>query len=301
MVKNDVKRCAVFGVNGYLGAHLADLLRRQGAVVTGYDVQPAHSVDTIPYVSLDVMQPDEWAKFDPQVDFVFFFSGLTGTYQGFEQAQRYLQVNEGGLLSMLEALRKSGSSAKVIFPSTRLVYRGSDQLLTEDAPKEAKSVYAVNKLACEGYLQAYHQSFGIPFTVFRICLPYGSLLETGASYGTVGFFLREARAGRNITLFGDGGQRRTLTHVYDLCKVVLTVGFMRETCSDVFNVGGEQYTVRDIAALIARKYGVGVDYREWPEADLRLESGSTCFDDSLIRQRSRHVNRYSFESWVAQL
>lgn len=301
MQQGSVRRYAVFGVNGYLGSHCAHVLCQQGHLVKGYDVQPECSVQSLSYESLDVTQPEAWGKFDSRVDCIFFFSGLTGTYQGFEQAQRFLHANEGGLLFLLETLRKSGATAKVVFPSTRLVYQGSEALLTEDAPKETKTVYAVNKMACEGYLRAYQNSFDLNYTVFRICLPYGSLFEKATSYGTVGFFMRTAQSGRAITLYGDGSQRRTVTHVLDICQQVICAGHLAGTNGCVFNIGGEHYSVRDIAGLIARKYGVGVEYRDFPDADRRLESGTTLFDDTRLRRASGYVRQHSFEAWLEQV
>ena len=253
-------RCAVFGVNGYLGSHLAHALRTAGHHVQGYGVQVQPLLPGVPYTSLDVAKPDDWNRFDPEVDAVFFFSGLTGTLQGFEQAQRYLQVNEGGLLYLLERIRTSGRQLKIIFPSTRLVYQGSETPLKEDAPKLPKSIYAINKLACEQILRAYYLSFDIPYVTYRICVPYGSFLETGHAYGTIGFFLRMAKAGRSITLFGDGSQRRTLTHVRDICTQIIDTAFLPETTANIFNIGGEKYSLQETAGEIARKFGVAVEY-----------------------------------------
>lgn len=81
-----------------------------------------------------------------------------------------MDVNEKGLLHLLNHIRLSPYRPKIIFPSTRLVYQGADKALTEEAKKETKTIYAVNKLACEGYLYAYRQSFDIPYTIFRICI-----------------------------------------------------------------------------------------------------------------------------------
>lgn len=300
MQTNEAKRCAVFGANGYLGSHLVHALQRRGFSVATYDIQP-EGLGAASYTQLDVTQPEAWRRFDPGVDYVFFFTGLTGTLQGFELSQKFMQVNEGGLLHLLESLRTSGSAAKVIFPSTRLVYRGSDALLDEDAQKETKTPYAVNKLACEGYLSAYHAAFDLPYAVFRICVPYGSLFGGAFSYGMIGFFLRQAQAGKNIVLFGDGAQRRTLTHAADICEHVLGVSLSPAVRSGVFNVGGEHFSVREVASAIAAKYGVSVECRPWPEQDLKLESGSTQFSDDRMQRACRYERAFSFMPWVESL
>ena len=301
-VSQRLLNCAVFGANGYLGSHLAHALCSAGHHVQGYGIRAEPLLPNLPYTSLDVANPDDWARFEPEIDAVFFFSGLTGTHQGFEQAQRYLQVNEGGLLHLLERIRASGRKPKIIFPSTRLVYRGSDSPQEEDAPELPKSIYAINKLACEQILRAYHLSFDIPYVTYRICVPYGSFLKTGHAYGTIGLFLGMAKAGKSITLFGDGSQRRTLTHAREICRQIIDTAFLPETTANVFNISGEDYSLKEIADEIARKYGVSVEYRPWPKADLSLETGSTVFDDTRIRHLlSAATPLHTFASWVKEL
>lgn len=294
-------RTAVLGANGYLGRHLVHFLRLAGHAVQAYDIQDGPADPGVAYRRLDVTDAASWAAFDDTVDAVFFFAGLTGTHQGFEQAQRYLVVNEGGLLHLLERIRAAGRPLKVIFPSTRLVYQGGDAPLSEEAPKETKTIYAVNKLACEHYLAAYNNAFGIPYAVFRICVPYGNVLSQDYSYGTIGFFLRMAQAGKPITLFGDGSQRRTFTHVEDLCRQVIGAGLDPACRCTCLNVAGEEYSLREVADMIARRYQVEVFCCEWPPADWHLESGSTVFEAAAIQRFIRQAPRFKLAEWVAAL
>ena len=161
----------------------------------------------------------------------------------------------------------------------------------EDDEKETKTIYAVNKLACEGILQAYKDSFDIPYTVFRICIPYGNLLSNDYSFGTVGFFIKQAEAGKDITLYGGGTIKRTFTHMEDLCNQVIEGAFKPGSNGEVYNVGGETLSLHDAAEIIAKKYGVSVTAVPWPERDLRIESDHTYFDDKKI-QTLLHFGAY---------
>ena len=225
------------------------------------------------------------------VDYVFMFAGLTGTYAGFDTYEKYVAINEMALLNVLDAIRQSSFRPKVIFPSTRLVYKGVDKALKEDDEKESKTIYAANKLACEGYLQAYHDSFDIPYSIFRICIPYGNMLSSDYSFGTVGFFIKQAKAGKDITLYGGGTIKRTFTHIEDLCRQIIEGAFCLESNGGIYNVGGETLSLHDAAEIIAKKYGVNVIAVPWPERDLRIESDHTYFDDAKI-QALLHFESY---------
>lgn len=286
-----MKKIGVIGANGYIGKHIVSYLQRHYDVnVDSYDI--VAECDLPNYHKVDLTDKESIKGLNLDLDYIFMFAGLTGTYNGFNEYQKFISINELGLLNLLDAIKNSEYRPKVIFPSTRLVYKGVDKSLKEDDLKECKTIYAANKLACEGYLQAYHDSFDIPYTIFRICLPYGNLLSTDYSFGTVGFFIRQAKAGKDITLYGGGNIKRTFTHMEDLCYQIIEGSFQHESNGQTYNVGGETLSLHDAAEIIAAKYGTKVTEIPWPERDLRIESSHTYFDDTKIRSLLRNMNPY---------
>lgn len=286
-----MKKIGVIGANGYIGKHIVSYLQRYYDVnVNSYDI--VAECDLPNYHKVDLTDKESIKGLNLDLDYIFMFAGLTGTYNGFNEYEKFISINELGLLNLLDAIKNSEYRPKVIFPSTRLVYKGIDKSLKEDDLKECKTIYAANKLACEGYLQAYHDSFDIPYTIFRICLPYGNLLSTDYSFGTVGFFIKQAKAGKDITLYGGGNIKRTFTHMEDLCYQIIEGSFHHESNGQTYNVGGETLSLHDAAEIIAAKYGTKVTEIPWPERDLRIESSHTYFDDTKIRSLLRNMNPY---------
>lgn len=280
MVKD--KKVSVIGANGFIGKHLVYYLRNKGcASIDCYDVVP--SADLPNYHCVDLTDREDVESINLDVDYIFMFAGLTGTHAGFDAYKKYININEIALLNLLDAIRKSEYRPKVIFPSTRLVYKGYYKPLKEEDEKESKTIYAANKIACEGYLQAYHDSFDIPYTVFRICIPYGNLLSSDYSFGTVGFFIKQAKAGYDITLYGGGTIKRTFTHMEDLCYQIVEGSMKKESGGQIYNVGGETLSLRQAAEIVAAKFGTNVVGVPWPERDLRIESDHTFFDDTKIQ------------------
>ncbi len=275
-----MKRVAIVGGKGYIGKHLAFYLKGRGYDVMTYDVVPDEEEN---YMCVDMTNNESVSKVDLNVDYIYMFAGLTGTYAGFDAYEKYISINEISLLNLLDAIRKSEFRPKVIFPSTRLVYKGHDKSLKEEDEKESKTIYAVNKMACEGYLQAYHDSFDIPYTVFRICIPYGNLLSSDYSFGTVGFFIKQAKTRNDITLYGGGNIKRTFTHMEDLCYQIVEGAMKNESNGQIYNVGGEILSLRQAAEIVASKFGSNVVFVPWPEKDLRIESDHTYFDDTKIQ------------------
>lgn len=292
-------RFAVLGSNGYLGRHMALHLQSQGHQVDGYDLHPASLVPGIAYAPVNLIDPVDWEKVDTQVDALYWFCGLTGTRQGFDQYEAYLAANELSLLHMLNCLRHRGHRPRVIFPSSRLVYRGQPGPLGEEAPQESKTVYSANKRAAEALLQAYQAAFGIPYTVYRICVPYANVVGPGYSFGTIGAFIRLAREQQTIPLYGGGTARRTFTHIQDICSQITATAMRPETDGQIFNIAGEAFSLAEVAAWIADRLGAHVVTVPWPESDLAIESGDTVFDDTKIRALVPTPLRLHLHEWIA--
>jgi UDP-glucose 4-epimerase len=248
-----------------------------------------------------VTKREDFAACDDH-DVVFFLAGISGPARSLADYEAYVRINEIGLLNLLDHLKQLPRKPRVVFPSTRLVYKGNkDQPLTEEAPKEFLSIYASNKHACEQYLAMHRRMFGIDYSIYRICVPYGDLVGGAESYGTVGFFLGRARSGQPIRLFGDGALKRTFTHVGDVCRQIAETATRSDSSGECYNVDGETFSLREVAELIAARYGVAIEYAEWPESDLRLESGDTIFDASKIRGLLQPTLEHTLAGWVEGL
>lgn len=296
-------RSIVFGANGYLGRHLVKALIEANFDVDAYGIE-AESADNIPnYKYLDCVDIAALEKIDLQVDLIFIFAGMTGTFSGFEDYQRFLQVNDLVLLNILNAVRKSNSKARLVFPSTRLVYKGVENTpLIETDEKEAKTIYAQNKLSCESYLHMFSDIFNINYTIFRICVPYGNLLSNDYSYGTIGFFLKKAQLGENITLYGNGQLKRSFTHVGDIVALMLSAVRHKGSIGQIYNIGSEDnLSLKDVALMIADKYNLRLNFIDWPAEALAIESGDTIFDDSKLKSLIDVKYRYNLTSWVNSL
>ena len=286
-----MSKCAIIGSKGYIGKHLEYYLKQKKNDVVCYDVVESEDVN---YHRCDLTDFESVRRIiDLKVDYIFMFAGLTGTYVGFDKANIFVNVNEMGLINLLNCIRESKYRPKIIFPSTRLIYKGADKALKEDDEKETKTIYAVNKIACENLLYAYRQNFDIPYTIFRICVAFGHMFSDDYSFGTIGFFIRQASNDRRITLYGDGSIKRTFTSMHDLCRQIVEVGMERVSDGEIYNIGGHTYSLRNAAEIIASYYKAEISFISWPERDLKMESGSTYFDSSKIE---RVMGKIVFES-----
>jgi len=296
------KSVLILGANGYLGRHLAKLVYDRGYQCRFAGTQRSSVDGYEEYSRMDINDLSSYAHLLEECDYVFCFAGLTGTFDSFIRFKEFFEVNELGLLNLLEGVKKINPGAKIIFPSSRLVYKGKkNRRLTEDSKKEFKTIYAMNKYACERYLKMYHESFGIDYLVFRICVPYGNVFDNSLSFGTLGHMISKAQKGNDITLYGDGFQKRSFVHVHDLSNLILIASIEKGLINDIFNIGGPDIlSIRDVAEMVSDAYGVDIEYVPWPEEHRKIESGDTIFDSTKLMDSLQYQYEYNFRSWIAE-
>jgi len=293
-----MKKAILFGANGYLGRHIAYFLKQQQIefIPTGSAATSIDNYDN--YLQIDITSKEDLQQLDFNVDYVFAFAGLTGTGSSLEIIEEFTKANEQGLANVI-ACCEAGNVVRLVFPSTRLVYKGIENTpLIEGSEKEAKTIYAKNKIACEELLVQSK----VGYTVFRICVPYGNLIDSNYSYGTIGFFIGKASKGENITIYGDGSLKRTFTHVSDIIQVILQSIKLDKTINTVYNIGSnDTLSLLEVARLVGDKYGVDVEFVEWPEAALKIESGDTIFDDEKLLQATNYQYKNTLTGWLKEI
>lgn len=300
----------VLGANGFIGLNLCYWLLQHDYEVHAISREETfagegiYNVDNLSYSQVDIAQLEELKRVDfKSASLIYLFAGQTGTSAGFSKYMDYVNSNEIGLLNILNTYIAQEATGRIVFPSTRLVYKGIEgEFLKEDSEKETKTVYAVNKLACENYLFAYSNAYRIPYTVFRICVPYGQLIPGDYSYGTLGFMLNQAKNQGEISLYGQGEASRTYTHMKDICEIVGTVSPMEKSSGQIINIGSkDNYSLFKLAKKIAEHFKVAVKFKDWPALDLAIESGDTMFDDATLQNIFSYQYQGDLDTFIKEL
>ena len=92
----------VIGACGYIGKHIVKYLEeRYGIIPETYDVCDSVQPN---YHKVDLTDKNSVATINLDVDYIFDFAGLTGTFAGFDNYETYNNVNELGLLNLLDGV-----------------------------------------------------------------------------------------------------------------------------------------------------------------------------------------------------
>src|ERR1041384_3374955 len=260
----------VTGGAGFIGSHTVDRLLGDGHRVvvlddfrTGKRANLAHHAgsDRLDILACDVSHgifaalAPITARHGP-VDRIVPLAAQVSVVHSVQNPLVDMQVNYGGTLHVLEYARATGVK-KVVFASSAAVYGGVTRMpVGEDTPTRPVSPYGIDKLASEHALDYYSTVHGVPTTALRFFNVYGPRQDPSSPYsGVISIFADRARAGRPLTIFGDGGQTRDFVYVGDVVSAI--VAALGDGASRVVaNVAtGTEITVLALARMIVELCG----------------------------------------------
>jgi len=260
----------VTGGAGFIGSHTVDRLLGAGNRVvvlddfrTGKRANLAHHAgsDRLDVVACDVShgifpaRAPITAQHGP-VERIVHLAAQVSVVHSVQNPLVDMQVNYGGTLHVLEYARATGVK-KVVFASSAAVYgEVATMPVGEDTPTRPVSPYGIDKLASEHALDYYAAVHGVPGTALRFFNVYGPRQDPSSPYsGVISIFAERARAGRTLTIFGDGGQTRDFVYVGDVVRaIVAALGDGADRV--VANVGtGGEITVLELARSIVELCG----------------------------------------------
>jgi UDP-glucose 4-epimerase len=193
---------------------------------------------------LDLYTCSELAKFFVGADAVFHLAANADVRFGPDNPSRDLEQNTIVTHKVLEAARIA-EVKKFIFSSTGSVYGEAAVVPTpEDAPFPIQtSLYGASKLACEGMIAAYAESFGMQTWIFR----FVSILGPRYTHGHVfDFYKQLLEDEQKLNVLGNGHQKKSYLHVSD-CVNAIHESVIKFTDSvNIINLGVDGYCeVRD--------------------------------------------------------
>jgi UDP-glucose 4-epimerase len=252
------KKVLVTGGAGFIGSHVVDALIARGhhvAVIDDLSSGDARILNSrAEFRQLDIRSPDAAAwLIHWRPDAVCHHAAQISVSRSQDEPFLDLDINVGGALRILEAVRVTGS--RIISASSAAVYGPPLRLPTdEDHPTRPINNYGVSKLAFEHYLQAFGATYGVSFAVLRYANVYGPRQNTAGEAGVVAAFCEALTRNQPVVIHGDGGQTRDFVFVGDVAHAnVLAV---ESPAVGIFNVStGSETDVNTLYRLLAAALG----------------------------------------------
>ncbi len=247
------------GGAGFIGSHIADTYLKNGHDVIILDNLSTGNEKNIPkgaiFYKTDITNADEVEKIfaEQKPDIVNHHAAQINVRESVTSPAYDAQINIIGGINLLQSA-KNHQSKKLLFSSTGgAIYGETDIIPTPETHKEIPlSPYGISKLSFEKYIQFFHRTFGLPYTILRYANVYGPRQDSKGEAGVVSIFIQRILQEKSLVINGDGNQTRDFVFVEDVAKANLLATESNMKAA-TFNVGtGKETSVNQLFEAISQ-------------------------------------------------
>lgn len=247
------RRTLITGGAGFIGSHVAQAFVAAGDQVTVLDNLSTGKREQVPreadFHNLDITSADAARLVrDGRFDVICHLAAQIDVRKSVADPAADAQLNIGGSLNLLEAVRASGNGTA---PRTRFVFSSTGGAVygdlvapptAESAPKDPQSPYGTAKLSVEYYMGYFARVHGLDTVALRYSNVYGPRQDPHGEAGVVAIFCDRLIDGTTLTIFGDGKQTRDYVYAGDVARA---------------NVLASSATLPPVSALDSRAFNIG--------------------------------------------
>lgn len=256
----------------------------------------------------DIQERETWIRALAGADHVFHFAAQTSAYVANDDPQADLDANVVPLLQMLDVCRAEGLKPSVMFAGTVTQAGLPTKIPVNETIQDLPvTVYDVNKLAGEKYLQCFTRETGIPTVTLRLSNVYGPGTNVGSGdRGVLNLMVKKALKREPLTVYGDGNHIRDYIFIDDVASAFLTAGTTMDRVSGNYYVlgSGQGYKIVDAINLVADRVKAVLGYRPEvkhvpvPEGMSPIEDRDFVADTSRFSSATGWTARVSLEEGI---
>ena len=296
-----MQKVIVTGGAGFIGSNLVDRLVNDGYKVIVIDNESSecneqfYYNDKAEYHKLDVENYDAIQPLFKNVKYVFHLAAEARIQPTLDRPVKSCMTNFIGTCNVLEASRRNNVK-RVMYSSTSSAYGLKNSIpLIETMDRDCLNPYSVTKVAAEDLCKMYYSLYGLESVIFRYFNVYGERQPLKGQYApVVGLFLEMKKAGKAMTVVGDGKQTRDYTYVGDVVEanILASKTENKSALAEVYNVGtGTNHSVLDLVDLIDGDH-VHIPARDGEARDTKADIGKIMLDLDWYPQET-------IENWIA--
>ena len=229
-------KIVVTGGSGFVGSHVADELSRRGHKVTIFDKNKSKWIrpDQKMYQG-DILNKMDLDRVIKGTDAVFHFAALADMDESIKKPIETANINIFGTVLTLEACRRHKIK--------RFIHASTIYVNSKDG-----GFYRCSKKAAEEYVEEYHNTFGISYTILRFGSLYGERADD--TNGVTSIIKRAIKTGI-LSYLGSKNSVREYIHVKDAAKA--SAGILKKKFRNQYIIltGKEKIKVYDLLKILA--------------------------------------------------
>ena len=298
---SQIKRILVTGGAGFLGSHICERLVNDGHDVICVDnfftSQKSNVAHLLDLPNFELVRHDVTHPLWLEVDEIYNMAcpAAPGHYQ--YNPIKTMKTSVMGAINILGMAKRC--NAKVLQASTSEVYGDPDVHPQPESyrgnvnPIGLRACYDEGKRAAETLFFDYQRQNNVNIRVVRIFNTYGPRMHPFDGR-VVSNFIRQAIAGEDITVFGDGSQTRSFCYRDDLVEAIIRMMNGPDDFVGPVNIGNpHEFTIRELAEQVIELTGTKSRIIEKPlpaddpkqrQPDISLAKERLCWEPGIQLQ-----------------
>ena len=240
------RKILVTGGAGGVGANLIEKLVELGHKVTSWDNYSAglesNHIEGATYLKRDTINTKRALDF--KFDLVYHLGEYSKVVPSFNEIDDAFNYNIRGSYKLLK---------ECCDKNIPIIYAGSSTKLSY--PGELGSPYAFFKSTIAKLIQGLSEWYGLRYNICYFYNVYGPRTETWANewQTVINIFRDQKKSGKNLTITGDGSQKRDFIHVEDIVQGLILAG--ENINNEEYQLGtGEEFSILEIAKAFNHPY-----------------------------------------------
>ena len=178
-----------------------------------------------------------------RIDTVVNFAAESHVDRSITGPAEFIQTNIFGTFTLLEAARKQWLANDADPGLCRFLHVSTDEVFgslgetgyfTEETCYDPRSPYSASKASSDHLVRAYFHTYGLPILITNCSNNYGPYQFPEKLIPLV---LNNALQGKELPVYGDGGNVRDWLYVRDHCEAIVRV-VEQGTIGESYNIGG---------------------------------------------------------------
>ena len=265
-----MKKIVITGGLGYVGTqlcklHIPETLENE-IIVSDKRFLPERVKELkewgFKYIQTDLLDEDSIKELVQDADIVYHLGGITDVayVKSDMNEEQDRMIENVGVQGSRNIINNLSDTAKIIFPSTHVVYEGFSTTqfdLTEDVEPCPVLTYSVGKVQTEKDLKDSDKNY----VVVRLGSAHGYGGDSMRINIMPNLFSKMSAVGNPIKLFGGGVQWKSLVSVYDVARCMKFMAERDDISREVFHLCNENKTVKEVAE-ICKEFVLNLDLTE---------------------------------------
>lgn len=242
-------RVLITGINGFIGAHMANKFMNMGHEVIGID--RTSSKGDIKVYDVDMLLGDIVSVLnDVKPELIVHCAGLANVTYSMDHPEEDFKANTWMVYRLLSAMKKGGlQKTRFVLFSSAAVYGQPEKLpISEEDFLNPISPYALHKKMAEDICKYFITKHNFDIRILRVFSAYGPGLKKQIFWDMHQKILNTGK----LELFGSGNESRDYIYIDDLTEAVYLISMDREKKHTVWNVAnGTEITIKKVAETFA--------------------------------------------------